>query len=409
MGGGAPDTSGQNEAARMNAEIAKEIWEQYKTTYLPMENQYVQDAQQYDTPEHREQAARAASADTEQAFANQKGANERSMTGMGIRPDDAKFAAVNARLQRDQAAQSAGAQNSARLGVEQEGWARRTNALSLGKGLPTQASGAASAAGNLYGQANNQRMQYDNQQSSDIAGGIGGGLAAGHGLGWWADGGYVGIKRPVHLAMGGPAGLQQILQNQQQMYSPPPPGRSPVNSFVQGAQMGKNAAQAAKGIYGAMKPAGVEAMKDGSTVDVGMDALAGGEAVAPEAAGVAAEGIGGGAAGAAAADAAATAAAETAATTAATAAAGSGAAATAAEMAPLLIALLADGGTVDGTAGGKIAGPGTETSDSIPARLSDGEYVLNADAVRHFGIARLDKMNEVGLRMRQSRAGGIRR
>ncbi len=35
--------------------------------------------------------------------------------------------------------------------------------------------------------------------------------------------------------------------------------------------------------------------------------------------------------------------------------------------------------------GGYVAGPGTATSDSIPARLSNGEYVMPAATVRHFG------------------------
>lgn len=35
--------------------------------------------------------------------------------------------------------------------------------------------------------------------------------------------------------------------------------------------------------------------------------------------------------------------------------------------------------------GGAVTGPGTETSDSIPARLSDGEFVLNAPALKMLG------------------------
>ena len=35
--------------------------------------------------------------------------------------------------------------------------------------------------------------------------------------------------------------------------------------------------------------------------------------------------------------------------------------------------------------GGEVMGPGTGTSDSIPARLSDGEFVMTADAVRNAG------------------------
>ena len=34
---------------------------------------------------------------------------------------------------------------------------------------------------------------------------------------------------------------------------------------------------------------------------------------------------------------------------------------------------------------GQISGPGTETSDSIPAMLSDGEFVMTAKAVRGAG------------------------
>lgn len=43
--------------------------------------------------------------------------------------------------------------------------------------------------------------------------------------------------------------------------------------------------------------------------------------------------------------------------------------------------------------GGLITGPGTGTSDSIIARLSNGEYVMSADAVRMFGTGLLDQMN----------------
>jgi hypothetical protein len=40
---------------------------------------------------------------------------------------------------------------------------------------------------------------------------------------------------------------------------------------------------------------------------------------------------------------------------------------------------------VSAARGGEIIGPGTGTSDSIPARLSDGEFVMTADAVRGAG------------------------
>jgi hypothetical protein len=129
-----------------------------------------------------------------------------------------------------------------------------------------------------------------------------------------------------------------------------------------------------------------------------------------------------------------TAAAGTAAATAATADAAAAAAgtaatagtATAADLAPLLL-LLANGGDVknpnaglanasamgnasdsevddtvrkDMTMGGNVNGAGTPTSDSIPAALSDGEYVLNANTVKMVGKPFLDKLNAKGLKER---------
>nr|WP_318382483.1 hypothetical protein [uncultured Enterobacter sp.] len=47
--------------------------------------------------------------------------------------------------------------------------------------------------------------------------------------------------------------------------------------------------------------------------------------------------------------------------------------------------------------GGYISGPGTGTSDSIPARLSNGEYVINAASVQRYGVAFMHALNSGGL------------
>ncbi len=44
--------------------------------------------------------------------------------------------------------------------------------------------------------------------------------------------------------------------------------------------------------------------------------------------------------------------------------------------------------------GGFIQGAGTKNSDSIPARLSNGEYVVRASAVDQYGVAMLNQINE---------------
>lgn len=78
--------------------------------------------------------------------------------------------------------------------------------------------------------------------------------------------------------------------------------------------------------------------------------------------------------------------------------------------------LWADGGPVpheqprglrlDMRQGGATPDIGTETSDSIPAWLSKGEYVVNADAVKEHGKDKLEKINEKGLKKRYGKRKG---
>lgn len=55
--------------------------------------------------------------------------------------------------------------------------------------------------------------------------------------------------------------------------------------------------------------------------------------------------------------------------------------------------------------GGPVAGPGTGTSDSVPAMLSNGEYVLNAHAVDRLGVPFLNGLNTG--RLRGFASGGL--
>jgi hypothetical protein len=404
------DNSGQNEAAKQMAQIAGEMWENYKSTYLPMEKSYVADAQNYDSEGRREQFAGRANADVQQAFDNQLGQQERELQRYGVAPDSGKFASVNSRLRMGAAAQSAGAMNAARQGVEDRGWARRTDALSLGKGLPAQASQGFNAAGNQFGQVASNQMAQNKADNDSMGQAVSGSLVAAGPYGadvlpHFRDGGIV-----RHYAGGGYASPNSAM-SMMKSTSPAPSRKGAGISPQTAMQLGRMG----KGIYTQVNnklinPPSMGPSGAGETMDVGgMDAAQGASEVASGvpaqtapmdmlAAPVGTDVAAGGAAGIGDAAATAGAAAAAAAPEAAAAAAGT-AAASAAELAPLLL-LLAEGGPADETHGGGIQGPGTETSDSIPAMLSDGEYVLNAEAVKHFGLDKLNKMNETGLKQR---------
>jgi hypothetical protein len=66
-----------------------------------------------------------------------------------------------------------------------------------------------------------------------------------------------------------------------------------------------------------------------------------------------------------------------------------------------------NGGAVKGFAsGGLINGPGSSTSDSILARLSKGEYIMNAATVSKFGTSFFDNINS-GMLPKFNRGGAV--
>jgi len=62
------------------------------------------------------------------------------------------------------------------------------------------------------------------------------------------------------------------------------------------------------------------------------------------------------------------------------------------EMHPELESIIPKLVATEFTEDGEVTGPGTGTSDSIPALLSDGEFVFTAKAVKNIGVDKLRKM-----------------
>ena len=74
------------------------------------------------------------------------------------------------------------------------------------------------------------------------------------------------------------------------------------------------------------------------------------------------------------------------------------------------VAKLAAGGQALGQAWsrvqGRVFGPGTGTSDSVPAMLSAGEFVVRADSVRRYGVGLLQAINSGSFALGGSASGG---
>lgn len=269
----------------MQRSVAGKEYQRYQDTYVPLENQVAQTAKDFDTEAQRERYAIQAGADVAQAARGAAGQTLRSQSRLGLRPSADAFAAINSRLEANNAANKAGAMTNARYAARDAGMQMKMNAINVGKGLPGTASTAAAGSVNA---SNSAASQTFGANQSYNAGAASANSFTNTGLNFMnsAAQGYSNISN---------YGLQSYGMQSQQMAAI------------------LNAAGAAYG-----------GRADGGAIDT------------PE---------------------------------------------------------YADGRrVVEGP--GRVSGPGTGISDSIPARLSDGEYVIPADVVKRKGVEFFDKLLE---------------
>lgn len=126
-----------SDATALQSQIAAEQWDRYTELYDPLERQFVNEAQNYDSPSEYVRAAGDASATVAREFGK---ARERLGRTPGLDPSSPAYAAALGGLDLAEAATGATQQNAARQKVKDTAYVRKTDALSLGKGLPAQAS-----------------------------------------------------------------------------------------------------------------------------------------------------------------------------------------------------------------------------------------------------------------------------
>ena len=160
------DAANANAAAiqQQQQNIANEQYETYKETYQPMEKAMVAEAQNFDTAAAYDQAASKAQATTSQQIGL---AQERLARTPGLDPTGGAAQAAQTKLALSGAAMGATAQNQARTGIRDQAWARKMDALGLGKGLVTGASTGLAQAGNA---ANNIAASQQQNATNTAAG-----------------------------------------------------------------------------------------------------------------------------------------------------------------------------------------------------------------------------------------------
>jgi hypothetical protein len=157
----------------------KDYYDYNKSTFRPLEQGIVADAEAYDTDAMRNQLATKAAADSSMAFGQQNQANERRMASMGVNPNSGRFQGMAQQSGLMQSATRAGAMTGARERAQQMGHARKMDAAGLGRGLAGASSGAYAGANNAgnsavgnYGVAGQQYMGGMAQGSATYGSGM---------------------------------------------------------------------------------------------------------------------------------------------------------------------------------------------------------------------------------------------
>ncbi|MCE3608291.1 hypothetical protein LXA47_32500 [Massilia sp. P8910] len=148
------------EANAYQGEIAMDQFEDYKTFARPVEHSVYADAMNTDTPEAYDKAA----GDAQASVSSQLGmARDRMARTPGVDPSSAAAQAATTSMELKGAAMGAAAANKARDGIKDKAFARKLNAVGIGKGLVSNASSglasAAATASSIAGQQSAQASQ----------------------------------------------------------------------------------------------------------------------------------------------------------------------------------------------------------------------------------------------------------
>lgn len=147
------NTVSDRQLSAMDAQnnLTKDYADYQSQTFRPLEQSIVDASKKYDTKERRDAAIGDAVSDVNQAFSSAQGTTNRNMARMGINPASGAFAAGQQQLEAQKVLAQIQGMKGARDKVETQGYARRMDAANLGRGL---ASSQATSAGVALSQGN---------------------------------------------------------------------------------------------------------------------------------------------------------------------------------------------------------------------------------------------------------------
>lgn len=156
----------QLDAQKQASDIARQQWDFYTDTYRPLEADYVQRVQAWDSPERLQQQAGRAQGAVASQFEQARNAARASLESFGIDPSATRYAALDIGTRTAQAGAAAAAGNQAIEQGQIQGMGLRAGAINTGRGYANTVPAALSTG---------------TQAGAGAAAGLTGGLQAGSG------------------------------------------------------------------------------------------------------------------------------------------------------------------------------------------------------------------------------------
>lgn len=143
-------TQQQLDASKQAQGWATEDRNRYENTFVPLQNEFIDKAQNWDSAERQQQMASEAKADVLTNAGQQRAATQRQQASMGVSPTSGRYAGVDRGAEGATALAAAGAQNQARNTVRNQAMSLKGDAINLGSGLgvnPATSLGLSSSTG----------------------------------------------------------------------------------------------------------------------------------------------------------------------------------------------------------------------------------------------------------------------
>lgn len=143
----------QIQAMDQNMGFAQEDRQRYKDVALPLQDAFIKQANEYDSPQRQAEAAAQALADNQQQLEAQRAATAGQLASMGVDPSQVMSTSLANQIGVAGAAMGAQNANNARQQVQQQGLALRESAINMTNGLPAQSQAGYATATNAANSA----------------------------------------------------------------------------------------------------------------------------------------------------------------------------------------------------------------------------------------------------------------